>query len=98
MVAFEFFVQDEVDAASGGDGGDLGAVEEACGDDVEDLAGLGAEHAGEVGGLVAGQGGVGGVPGVGVKVSAIQRRRMGQSVGLMSGWDVLVSSGGRGRL
>jgi hypothetical protein len=75
-VGFELFVEGEVDFASLGDGGDLGAVEEAVGDDVEDLAGLGAEDAGEVDGLLAGEGGVGGVAGWGDQVSAIQRRRI----------------------
>ncbi len=63
-VGFELFVEEEVDL-SVGDGGDLGAVEEAVGYDVVDLAGLGAQDAGEVGGLVAGEGGVSGVAGGG---------------------------------
>ena len=63
-VGFEFFVEGEEDFLVG-DGGDLGAVEEAVGDDVEDLAGLGAQDAGEVGGLLAGERGVGGVAGCG---------------------------------
>jgi hypothetical protein len=46
-----------------GYGCDFSAVEEAVGDDVEDLAGLGAQDTGEVGGLLAGEGGVGGVAG-----------------------------------
>ena len=49
---------------------DLGAVEEAVGDDVVDLAGLGAEDAGEVEGLIAGEGGGGGGPGVGDEAAA----------------------------
>ncbi len=53
-----------------GDAGDFGAVEEAVGDDVVDLAGFGAEDAGEVGGLVAGEGGGGGGPGVGDQAAA----------------------------
>ena len=61
--------------SSVGDGGDFGAVEEAVGDDVVDLAGLGAEDAGEMGGLLAGEGGVGGVAGGGDQVSAMKRRR-----------------------
>lgn len=43
-VSFQFFVQDEGHFAVG-DGGDFGAVEEPVGDDVVDLAGLGAEGA-----------------------------------------------------
>jgi len=39
-----------------GDGEDFGTVEETVGDDVEDLSGLGAENASEMGGLVAGEG------------------------------------------
>ena len=62
-VGFEFFVEGEGDFGVGY-GGDLGAVEEAVGDDVEDLAGLGAEDAGEMRGLLAGEGGVGGVAGL----------------------------------
>ena len=54
-VGFELFVEGEEDFGFG-DGGDLGTVKEAVGDDVEDLAGLGAEDAGEVEGLVAGEG------------------------------------------
>lgn len=46
-----------------GDGGDFGTVEEAVGDKIEGLAGLGAKDSGEVGGLVAGEGCVGGVAG-----------------------------------
>ncbi len=63
-VGGELFVEGEVDTGFG-DAGDLGAVEEAVGDDVVDLAGFGAEDAGEVGGLIAGEGGGGGGPGVG---------------------------------
>ena len=47
------------------DAGDFGSVEEAVGDDVIDLAGCGAEDSGEVGGLVAGEGGGGRGRGVG---------------------------------
>ena len=73
-VGLEFLVQGEGDFGVG-DGGDLGAVEEAVGDDVEDLAGLGAEDAGEMGGLLAGERGVGGMaglrrPGVGDQAAA----------------------------
>ena len=63
-VGFEFFMEDEADFGLG-DGGDLGAVEEAVGDHVEDLAGLRAEDAGEVRGLLASEGGGGGVAGLG---------------------------------
>ena len=59
----------------GADFGDFGSVEEAVGDDVEELAGLGAQDAGEVDGLLAGEGGVGGMaglrgPGVGDEAAA----------------------------
>ncbi len=40
-------------------------MEEAIGDEVVDLTGLGAEDAGEMGGLIAGERGGGGGPGVG---------------------------------
>ncbi len=63
-VGGELFVEGEVDLVFG-DAGDFGAMEEAVGDDVVDLAGLGAEDAGEVVGLVAGERGRGGGPGVG---------------------------------
>ena len=53
-VGLEFFVEREDDFAVG-DGSNFGAMEEAVGDDVEDLAGLGAEHAGEMRGLIAGE-------------------------------------------
>jgi len=62
-VGLELFVEGEEDLALG-DTCDLGAVEEASGDDIVNLAGRGAEHAREVGGLIAGEGcGVSG-PGV----------------------------------
>ena len=68
-VRFEFFVEREDDFAFV-DADDFGAVEEAASDDIEDLAGSGAEYADEVGGLVAGQGsGVSG-PGVGDPATA----------------------------
>jgi hypothetical protein len=63
-VGLELFVEGEEDFVVG-DGEDLGAVEEAVGDDVVDLAGFGAEDAGEMQGLIAGEGGVGGVTGYG---------------------------------
>ncbi len=43
------------------DRSDFGAVEEAVGYDVEDLAGLGAQDAGEMQRLLAGEGGLSGV-------------------------------------
>jgi hypothetical protein len=54
-VGFEFLVEDEVNFGgfAAADAGDLSPVKEASGDDVVDLAGLGAEDAGEVYGLVA---------------------------------------------
>lgn len=66
---FEFFVQGEPDfgvliAACGANFGDFGAMEEAVGDQIEDLAGLGAEDTGQVVGLLANEGGVGGVAGL----------------------------------
>ena len=80
-VGFQLFVEGEEDfgvlliAARGADFGDFGSVEEAVGDDVEELAGLGAQDAGEVDGLLAGEGGVGGMaglrrPGVGDEAAA----------------------------
>jgi hypothetical protein len=63
-VGFQLFVEDEGDFGVGY-GGDFGAVKEAIGDDVVDLAGLGAEDAAKVVGLLAGEGGVGGVAGLG---------------------------------
>ncbi len=63
-VGFKFFVKDEGHFGIG-DGRDLGAVEEAVRYDVKDLAGLGAQDAGEVGRLLAGEGGMGGVAGLG---------------------------------
>lgn len=73
-VGFELFMQREADFCIG-DGGNFGSVQEAVGDDVVDLAGLGAEHAGEVCGLIAGEGGVhrtagGGRPGIGDEAAA----------------------------
>ena len=73
-VCFKFFVKGE-GYFGVGDGCDFGAVEEAVGDDVVDLAGLGAEDAREMGGLLAGERGVGWVaglwgPGVGDEAAA----------------------------
>jgi hypothetical protein len=62
-VGLEFLVQGEEDFVIGY-GDDFGAVEEAVGDDIEDLAGLGAEDAGEVVGLLADEGGLSGVAGL----------------------------------
>ena len=80
-VGFELFVQGEVDAI-GGDGGDLGTVQEAADDEVVDLSGLGAEDAGEVGGLIAGESG--GVPvaikGVGDEAASRHRGSLGASL------------------
>ena len=69
-VGRELFVEGEGDfgvllRARGADGGDFGAMEEAVGDDVVDLARLSAEDAGEVGGLLAGERGAGGMAGLG---------------------------------
>ncbi len=63
-VGLEFFVEGEVDLIFR-NADDFGAVKEAVGDDVVYLAGFGAEDAGEVDGLVAGEGSGGGGPGVG---------------------------------
>ena len=63
-VGRELFVEGEVDLVFG-DADDFCAMEEAVGDDVVDLAGLRSEDAGEVMGLVAGEGGRGGGPCVG---------------------------------
>ena len=71
-VGFELFVEGEVDLGdgAGADGGDFGAMDEAVGDDVEDLAGFGAEDAGEMVGLVAGEGGGAIGPGIGDEAAA----------------------------
>ena len=61
VVGFELLVQNEINAILRG-GGDLGPVEKASGDHVEDLAGLRSQHPGKVQGLLAEQGGVGRVP------------------------------------
>ena len=63
-VGLKLFVELEVNLVFV-DFGDFGAMEEAVGDNVVDLAGNGAEDSGEVGGLVAGEGCGGGGPGVG---------------------------------
>ncbi len=55
-IGLELFVEGEEDFLLG-DGDDFGAVEEAVSDDVVDLAGFGAKDAGEVEGLIAGEGG-----------------------------------------
>src|ERR1700721_1947665 len=68
-VGFKLFVKEEVYAGFVY-GDDLGAVEEAASDDVEDLAGFGAEDADEMGGLVASEGGGGVGPGVGDPAAA----------------------------
>ncbi len=86
-VGLELFVEGEVDGLRS-DGGDRGAVEEAVGDDVIDLAGLGAEDAAEVGGLIAGEGGSGGRPGVGDEAAAGHGRvvRCALARGGRQGW------------
>jgi hypothetical protein len=63
-VGGELFVEDEVDLLLA-HADDLCAVKEAVGHDVIDLAGLGSQHAGKVYGLIAGEAGSGGSPGVG---------------------------------
>ena len=69
-VGFQLFVEGEEDfrllviAGGGAEFGDFGAMEEAVGYDVEELAGLCAEDAGEVDGLLAGEGGLGGMAGL----------------------------------
>jgi hypothetical protein len=68
-VGFELFVKGEENFFVG-DAGDFGAVEEASSDYIEDLAGLGAEDAGEMGSLVSGEGGSGLGPGVGDPASS----------------------------
>jgi hypothetical protein len=74
-VGLELFVEGEVDTGffaveAGVDGDDFGAVKEAVGYDIEDLAGFGAEDAGEMNGLVASEGGGGGSGGVGDPAAA----------------------------
>ena len=96
-VGFQLFVEGEEDfgvlliAARGADFGDFGAVEEAVGDDVEELAGLGAEDAGEVDGLLAGEGGVGGMaglrgPGVGDEAAAVIGQVQGTRYEVRGSW------------
>jgi hypothetical protein len=68
-VGLEFLVEGEEDLIFA-DAGDLGPVEEASSYDVEDLAGFCAEDSGEVGGLIAGEGGGGGGPGIGDEAAA----------------------------
>ncbi len=60
-VGFQFFMQDEVDTFWR-DAGDLGPMQEAGCDHIEDLAWFGAENACEVQRLVARERGVSGVP------------------------------------
>ena len=74
-VGFELFVEGEGDALVVWlelDEGDGGAVEEAAGDEVEGLAGFGAEDAAEVERLRAEQigGGGGSIPAVGDEAAA----------------------------
>jgi hypothetical protein len=57
-IRLQFFVEGKDDLVFG-DTGNLSAVKKASGNDVEDLAGLSAENAGEVSSLIAGQGGGG---------------------------------------
>ncbi len=68
-VGLQFFVESE-DDFGGGDGDDLGAVEEAVGYYVVDLAGFGAQDASQMGGLVSGEGCGGGGTGVGDPATA----------------------------
>ena len=68
-IGLEFFVKDEENFGFA-DTGYLGAVKEAAGYDVEDLAGFGTEDAGEVGGLISGEGSGGGGPGIGDPATA----------------------------
>jgi hypothetical protein len=63
-VGGELFVEDEVDLLLAY-ADDLGTVKEAVGNDVVDLAWLGAQDAGEVSGLIASEAGTGGGRGVG---------------------------------
>ena len=88
-LSLELFVEGEGDTV-GGDGDDLGAVEEAAGNEIEDLSGFGAENAGEVGGLIAGEGGdvVIAVPGVGDKAAASHGDSLG-GFGQRLGWLVV---------
>src|SRR5271154_5729378 len=91
-VGGELFVEEEFDAsvffvAAGADGGDLGAVEEAVGNDVVDLTGGGAEDAGEVGGLIAGERCGGGGPGVGDEAATGHAFEFSLGV-RMAGWVI----------
>ncbi len=87
---FELFVEGE-DDADGRDGGDLGAMEEAAGNEIVNLAGLGAEDAGEVCSLVAGEGGgvVIAIPDVGDETAA------SHEVSLLAGWFSIRVKGGK---
>ena len=83
-VGGELFVEHEMDEVVV-NGGDFGSVEEAVGDDVVDLAGFGAEDAGEMSGLVAGEGRSGGGPGVGDEATtghAFEFSGLGRFLGL----------------
>jgi hypothetical protein len=64
MVGLEFFMQHEVDSVRRYCR-DLRAVQEARGDDVEDLSNFSTQYAAQVEGLLAGQCGVCGVSGCG---------------------------------
>jgi hypothetical protein len=68
-VGGELLVEDKVDLLLC-DADDLGAMEEAVGDDVIDLAGFGAKDASEMDGLVAGERGRVGCPTVGNEAAA----------------------------
>ena len=77
---FEFLVEDEADFVFR-DRSDFGTVEEAIGYDVEELAGLRAQDACEMFGLLAGEGGVRGMAGLRRPESVIQRRLIRQGTG-----------------
>jgi hypothetical protein len=68
-VRLQLFVKGEEDVVLR-DTGDFSAMEEAPCDDVEDLAWFRAEDAGEVDGLVSGEGGSDWSPGIGDETAA----------------------------
>jgi len=84
-VGLKLFVEGELNAGFA-DVDDFGAVEEAVGYDVVGLAGSGAEDSGEVRGLVAGEGGGGGSPGVGDEAATGHEPSLEPWGGFISGW------------
>jgi len=87
-VGGELFVEEEVDFLLAY-ARDFGSVKEAVRDDVVDLAGRGSKDAGEMDGLVAGERGGGGGPGVGDETAtghAFEFSGWGRIPGSVSTW------------